>query len=44
MVHNLASLYGQKVNYLSLLIIKNPNRQRSKMQRGCRKKKEISDD
>jgi precorrin-2/cobalt-factor-2 C20-methyltransferase len=43
-VHDLASLYGQKVNYLSLLIIKNPGRQRSEMQRGCRKKKEISDD
>jgi len=42
-VHDLASLYGQKVNYLSLLIIKNPGRQRSEMQRGCRKKKEISD-
>ncbi len=44
MVHDLVSLQGQKVNYLSLLIIKNPGRQRSEMQRGCRKKKDTSDE
>lgn len=44
MVHDIASLHGQKVNYLSLLIIKNPGRQRSEMQRGCRKKKDTSDE
>jgi precorrin-2/cobalt-factor-2 C20-methyltransferase len=44
MVHDLTSLQGQKVNYLSLLIIKNPGRSRGEMQRGCRKKKEIMHD
>lgn len=44
MVHDLSSLQGQKVNYLSLLIIKNPGRQRGEMQRGCRKKQETNDD
>ncbi|QSB03313.1 precorrin-2 C(20)-methyltransferase [Methylomonas sp. EFPC1] len=44
MVHDIASLEGQKVNYLSLLIIKNPGRQRSEMQRGCRKKKDSIDE
>ena len=44
MVHDLASLQGQKVNYLSLLIVKNPGRQRGEMQRGCRKKKETNDE
>lgn len=39
-VTDVASLFGQKVNYLSLLIVKNPNRPRSEIQRGCRKKKE----
>lgn len=43
-IHDVASLYRQKVNYLSLLIIKNPNRPRSEVQRGCRKKKEQIDD
>ncbi|MGD7037189.1 precorrin-2 C(20)-methyltransferase [Methylotuvimicrobium buryatense] len=42
-VHDLASLRGQKVNYLSLMIIKNPGRRRGEMQRGCRKKKENTD-
>lgn len=37
-VHDVASLQGEKVNYLSLLLIKNPNRQRGDMIRGCRKK------
>lgn len=44
MVTDLTSLQGQKVNYLSLLIIKNPGRQRAEMQRGCRKKKDESND
>ncbi len=37
-VDNVASLYGEKVNYLSLLLIKNPDRIRGEMTRGCRKK------
>ncbi|MCQ8117120.1 precorrin-2 C(20)-methyltransferase [Methylomonas rosea] len=31
-------LHGQKVNYLSLLLVRNPDRQRGEMIRGCRKK------
>lgn len=37
-VHNVAELKGTKVNYLSLLLVKNPNRERGEMLRGCRKK------
>ena len=37
-VHDVKSLRGEKVNYLSLLFIKNPQRQHSEMIRGCRKK------
>ncbi|NOT86256.1 MAG: precorrin-2 C(20)-methyltransferase [Methylococcaceae bacterium] len=44
MVRDIASLYGQKVNYLSLLIVKNPHRQRAAMQRGCRKKPETNNE
>jgi len=36
-VHDVASLYGQKVNYLSLLIVKNPHVIKGKLIRGCRK-------
>ena len=32
------SLKGKKVNYLSLMIVKNPERQRGEIIRGCRKK------
>lgn len=35
---DIAVLRGEKVNYLSLLLVKNPDRQRGKVQRGCRKK------
>jgi len=35
---DVASLKGQKVNYLSLMIVKNPERQRGEIIRGCRKK------
>jgi precorrin-2/cobalt-factor-2 C20-methyltransferase len=31
-------LRGEKVNYLSLLLVRNPDRQRGEMLRGCRKK------
>ncbi len=37
-VNDVASLKGEKVNYLSLMLIKNPNRQRGEIIRGCRKK------
>ena len=37
-VHDVAGLKGTKVNYLSLLLVKNPNRERGEMIRGCRKK------
>lgn len=37
-VEDVASLKGQKVNYLSLMIVKNPGRVRGPLIRGCRKK------
>lgn len=36
-VRDVASLKGEKVNYLSLLIVKNPDRLRGEIARGCRK-------
>lgn len=37
-VHDVASLRNTTVNYLSLLLVKNPQRERGEMIRGCRKK------
>lgn len=37
-VHDVLSLRGEKVNYLSLMIVRNPHRQRGEMVRGCKKK------
>ncbi|WP_342618550.1 precorrin-2 C(20)-methyltransferase [Rhodoferax sp. GW822-FHT02A01] len=37
-VTNVAALKGTKVNYLSLLLVKNPDRPRGELLRGCRKK------
>ena len=37
-VTDIAELKGTKVNYLSLLLVKNPGRERGEVQRGCRKK------
>ena len=37
-VLDVASLKGTKVNYLSLLLVKNPHRVRGELVRGCRKK------
>ncbi|HFD31091.1 MAG TPA: precorrin-2 C(20)-methyltransferase [Gammaproteobacteria bacterium] len=37
-VEDISNLQGGKVNYLSLLLIKNPDRSRGEMIRGCRKK------
>ena len=38
-----ASLKGEKVNYLSLLLVQNPKRVRGELRRGCRKRKEAVD-
>ncbi len=40
-VNDVATLQGQTVNYLSLLIVKNPHRQRGEVMRGCRKKVDL---
>ncbi len=37
-VHDVRTLRGTKVNYLSLLIVKNPGRDRGERVRGCKKK------
>jgi len=37
-IHDVANLYGEKVNYLSLLMVHNDQRIRGNMIRGCRKK------
>lgn len=42
--HDLLSLRGQKVNYLSLLLVKNPHRIKGERVRGCKKKASASVD
>lgn len=37
-IHDVKSLKGTKVNYLSLLVVKNNKRQRGELIKGCRKK------
>lgn len=37
-VNDVASLRGEKVAYLSLMLVRNPGRVRGELQRGCRKK------
>jgi len=37
-VRDVASLKGEKVNYLSLLLVQNPKRVRGELRRGCRKR------
>jgi precorrin-2/cobalt-factor-2 C20-methyltransferase len=37
-VRDVASLRGEKVNYLSLLLVQNPKRVRGELRRGCRKR------
>ena len=39
-VRDIASLQGETVNYLSLLLVQNPKRQRGELRRGCRQRKE----
>ena len=42
-IHDLANLKGEKVNYLSLMLVQNPKRVRGELRRGCRKRKEAGD-
>ena len=42
-VHDVASLKGEKVNYLSLMLVQNPKRQRGELRRGCRQRKEAGE-
>lgn len=37
-VADIISLKGEKVNYLSLMLVQNPKRQRGELRRGCRKR------
>ncbi len=39
-VHDLATLRNTSVNYLSLLLVRNPKRQRGELRRGCRRRLE----
>lgn len=42
-VRDVASLKGEKVNYLSLMLVQNPKRVRGELRRGCRKRKEAKE-
>ncbi|SDG73722.1 precorrin-2 C(20)-methyltransferase [Propionivibrio dicarboxylicus] len=42
-VRDLATLKGETVNYLSLLIVRNAKRQRGELRRGCRQRKEAAE-
>ena len=42
-VRDVASLKGEKVNYLSLLLVQNPKRERGQLLRGCRQRQEAGD-
>ena len=42
-VRDVASLKGEKVNYLSLMLVQNPKRERGELRRGCRKRKAAQD-
>lgn len=41
-VRDVASLKGEAVNYLSLLLVQNPRRERGDLRRGCRKRKDAA--
>jgi precorrin-2/cobalt-factor-2 C20-methyltransferase len=41
-VSDVLNLKGEKVNYLSLMLVKNPKRARGELRRGCRKRAELS--
>lgn len=40
-VSDVLKLKGEKVNYLSLILVKNPKRARGELRRGCRKRTEL---
>lgn len=42
-VRDVSSLKGEKVNYLSLMLVQNPKRVRGELRRGCRKRKAAAD-
>jgi precorrin-2/cobalt-factor-2 C20-methyltransferase len=42
-VRDVASLKGEPVNYLSLLLVKNPDRAHGTLLRGCRKKASVQE-
>ena len=42
-LRDLASLKGETVNYLSLLLVQNPKRERGELRRGCRRRKETQE-
>ncbi|MFB0934886.1 MAG: precorrin-2 C(20)-methyltransferase, partial [Propionivibrio sp.] len=42
-VRDLATLKGETVNYLSLLLVQNPKRQRGELRNGCRRRKEAQE-
>ena len=42
-VRDVASLQGEKVNYLSLMLVQNPKRARGELRRGCRQRKVASE-
>jgi precorrin-2/cobalt-factor-2 C20-methyltransferase len=39
-VRDVASLKGEKVNYLSLMLVQNPKRLRGELRRGCRQRRD----
>ncbi len=41
-VRDVASLRGEKVNYLSLMLVQNPKRVRGELRRGCRKRQSLA--
>ena len=41
-VRDVASLAGEKVNYLSLMLVQNPRRVRGELRRGCRKRPAVA--
>ncbi len=42
-IRDLASLQGATVNYLSLLLVQNPKRERGELRRGCRRRKDAQE-
>ncbi len=42
-IRDLASLKGATVNYLSLLLVQNPKRERGELRRGCRRRKDAQE-